>query len=501
MSSSVVAPRGYETNNASPEISRYYNKANQPYTNTAQVISEVLIGVRYVGQTFLIGTVEWCFKEGTTNNDLVVKNGTTNENKLVLNTGLTLSGNSITLSSGSIWRFGNTEYTNASNLTVTIPAATTGFKRVDRILLGKNNTTLFLLEGVQSNTRAYPKEFNTQEFIELTFVNVDGGAIAPIAPPILGDNYVSKFQQGFFGVGAGSIIIINEKENFIITSGRTEVQHIANYSTNSPLYDGREVYIYNQQNTAVTFYNKLDDGGNPLLLQMAFPSDQDYILQPKTGVKMKWSNLLNLWLFVSSGTFDGLCKETLITTGGNKNDQPTPTKVLRFNNMVTPTILSGLGNPVDGKRVVIINKTLQNLNILHESSSSLEINRLSNINGQDLFVVVGGVCEYVYVGSLSRWVLINIWATDYFASLVGSTKRAVSVTALGMAVADEIIELEYIDTARTTAYTKSAINTAYPLASKHQQVICPNISGGGMTYKKYDDSTNDWISYPTPKIT
>lgn len=193
--------------------------------------------------------------------------------------------------------------------------------------------------------------------------------------------------------------------------------------------------------------------------------------------------------------------ETLITTGGNKNDQPTPTKVLRFSNMVTPTILSGFANPVDGKRVICINNTLQNIPILHESGSSTDVNRLSNINGQDLFIVVGGVCEYVYVGSLSRWLLVNIWATDYFASLVGTSKRAVGVTAQGMAVADDIIELEYIDTARTTAYTKSALNTAYPLATKHQQVVCPNITGGGITYKKLDDSTNDWNYYSSPKLT
>lgn len=425
----------------------------------------------------------------------------TNENKLVYISGLTLSSNVITLTAASIWKFGSTEYINASNLTLTIPADATGFKRVDRVLLGKTNASLTLLQGIPSTTRAYPKAYDTNEFIELTFVNVDGGAIAPIAPPILGDNFVSKAQQGFLGVGAGPIISISEKENYIITSGRTEIQHIGNYSTNSPLYDGREVYIYNQQSTAVTLYNKLDDGGNPLLLQMAFPSDQDYILQPKTGVKMKWSNLLNLWLFVASGTFDGLCKETLITTGGNKNNEPTPTKVLRFSNMVTPTILSGLSNPVDGKRVIIINKTLQNLNILHESSSSLEVNRLSNTNNQDLFIVVGGACEYLYIATLSRWILINIWATDYFASLVGIGKRAVAVTAQGMAVAEAIVDLKVWDTARTTTYTKSTINTAYSTLTKGQQVVCPNITGGGLTYEKYDDSTNDWIIIATPKLT
>ena len=193
--------------------------------------------------------------------------------------------------------------------------------------------------------------------------------------------------------------------------------------------------------------------------------------------------------------------ETLITTGGNKNDQATPTKVLRFSNMITPTILSGLANPVDGKRVIIINKTLQNLNILHESGSSLEVNRLSNTNNQDLFIVIGGACEYIYISSLSRWILINIWATDYFASLVGIGKRAVAVTAQGMAVAEAIVDLKVWDTARTTTYTKSTINTAYSTLTKGQQVVCPNITGGGLTYEKYDDSTNDWIIISTPKLT
>jgi hypothetical protein len=150
---------------------------------------------------------------------------------------------------------------------------------------------------------------------------------------------------------------------------------------------------------------------------------------------------------------------------------------------------------------MILNRTLQNLNILHESGSSLEANRLSNVNSQDLFIVVGGAAEYVYVGSLFRWVLINIWATDYFASLVGTTKRAVAVTAQGMAVAESIVDLKLWDTARTSAYTKSSINTVYPLLTKGQQVVCPNITGGGLTYEKYDDSTNDWIIITTPKLT
>ena len=66
-------PRGMETINPSPEISRYYNKANTPYINTAQVLSEVSSVVRYVGQTFLVVDEEWWFKSGKLNTDLVLK--------------------------------------------------------------------------------------------------------------------------------------------------------------------------------------------------------------------------------------------------------------------------------------------------------------------------------------------------------------------------------------------------------------------------------------------
>lgn len=73
MSASITAPRGLQTLNPSPEISRYYNKANAPYINTAQVLSEVLLPVRYPGQTFLVVDEEWWLKSGKLDVDLVLK--------------------------------------------------------------------------------------------------------------------------------------------------------------------------------------------------------------------------------------------------------------------------------------------------------------------------------------------------------------------------------------------------------------------------------------------
>lgn len=73
MADSIVAPYGLETNNPVPEIKRYFNLTETPYTSTAQVLSEVLLAVRYKGQTFNVNEEEWWFKEGTADGDLVQK--------------------------------------------------------------------------------------------------------------------------------------------------------------------------------------------------------------------------------------------------------------------------------------------------------------------------------------------------------------------------------------------------------------------------------------------
>jgi hypothetical protein len=69
----------------------YYNTSGQPYTNTAQVTSQVTSGVRYRGQTFNVAGVEYWFGAGTTNGDLIVKHpyisGTLSANRIPYATG------------------------------------------------------------------------------------------------------------------------------------------------------------------------------------------------------------------------------------------------------------------------------------------------------------------------------------------------------------------------------------------------------------------------------
>jgi hypothetical protein len=60
-------------NAGKPVDSKYLNSSNQPYPNTAEVISTVAIAERYVGLTVLVNTEEYWFATGVTDVDLVVK--------------------------------------------------------------------------------------------------------------------------------------------------------------------------------------------------------------------------------------------------------------------------------------------------------------------------------------------------------------------------------------------------------------------------------------------
>lgn len=84
----------------------YYNTSGQPYTNTAQVISQVSSGVRYRGQTFNVAGVEYWFSAGTADGDLIAKSsfigGTLSANRIPYATGAS------TLADGPHWDNTNT---------------------------------------------------------------------------------------------------------------------------------------------------------------------------------------------------------------------------------------------------------------------------------------------------------------------------------------------------------------------------------------------------------
>jgi hypothetical protein len=73
MSASLQLPGGLITLNPQPEIARYYNTSGNVYTNTVQVLSQIVLAARYVGQTFMVGTSEYWFNPTTADADLKIK--------------------------------------------------------------------------------------------------------------------------------------------------------------------------------------------------------------------------------------------------------------------------------------------------------------------------------------------------------------------------------------------------------------------------------------------
>jgi hypothetical protein len=70
---SLELPFGVRTLTQEPEISKYFNQAGTPYTNTTQVLSEIPSGIRHVGLTVNISGIEYWFNNGILDTDLVIK--------------------------------------------------------------------------------------------------------------------------------------------------------------------------------------------------------------------------------------------------------------------------------------------------------------------------------------------------------------------------------------------------------------------------------------------
>lgn len=61
--------------NSSPVDFWYFESDGTPYDNTGEVTTQVLSAIRYIGQTFNVNGVEYWFKDGITDGDLIAKGG------------------------------------------------------------------------------------------------------------------------------------------------------------------------------------------------------------------------------------------------------------------------------------------------------------------------------------------------------------------------------------------------------------------------------------------
>ena len=110
-------------------------------------------------------------------------------------------------------------------------------------------------------------------------------------------------------------------------------------------------------------------------------------------------------------------QETVVTTGGTINNQPTLTTFLRFTNITTPIVLTGFGNPFDGKELTVWNDTDDAQVFKNDSTSSIDINRLLNPEGLDILFPIDSKAKFRYSASVQRWIFLGIYgSTDNFTT-------------------------------------------------------------------------------------
>lgn len=188
-----------------------------------------------------------------------------------------------------------------------------------------------------------------------------------------------------------------------------------------------------------------------------------------------------------------LVKETIVTTGGAINNQPTPTTFLNFTNQTTPVIIAGLGDPIDGKEETIWNNTLQAIDLLNESPSAIAANRMINLGLQDLLLPIDGKAVYRHSASLSRWTMVGIFGAGYQPTLKGVGTRAMTVLPSGVVASEEVAEFKVWNEAITTDQSNSQLNILYPDAFQGFTVVCKN---NGREYEMDDENAKTWIWAP-----
>lgn len=185
--------------------------------------------------------------------------------------------------------------------------------------------------------------------------------------------------------------------------------------------------------------------------------------------------------------------ETIVTTTGILNNQATPSGTIRFTGAAAVS-LSGLDGGKDGKDMLLINATAFDLTLMHQNAGSLDGNRLIIQGSDNVYIRPGGACRLRYSSSQSAWQMSDLWGSEYFPTLKGTTTRTMVVTPGGYAQAEENVELNTILLNQTLDMSKADLNTAYPNHVRGQRILCPNLTNGGKVYEKIDDSTHDWIS-------
>ena len=190
-----------------------------------------------------------------------------------------LTGNILTISTGYSWIIDSSNYENEVEYNFNIPFAATGKSRIDVIIATQFNT-FEIIYGTESTFNALIPLIPSNT-LQTTFLVVkDNGVQAP-TPPVLGENYIEKFEKlefelnGVFSVdGSVDCNIDDERASVNIGIGITQVNGV---EIKDPIdyYDGKKYAFKNSTDANVNLVHE----GIPLV-KFNFPNRIDYKLKP-----------------------------------------------------------------------------------------------------------------------------------------------------------------------------------------------------------------------------
>ena len=290
MAASLFLPNGIQTVNNVPEISRYYNLANQPYTNTAQVLSEVT--GRYIGQTFNVNGVEYWFKNGVTNSDLKIKIeelAGESISKFTSNPTYTIDEGVIFIPANETWLINSIGYTNPIINEIPFNYASVGASYFLTIVATKFNTFIARIGG-QSLSNPDEPIIDLDEELPLTTFLVYDNEVTVIIPPVNSNIFVEKeIYQPQITIGSAPVgaIAMGKKSALVVAGTIPSIEFIIKNNTND-YFIGQPFQTTNKTPNLVKFTHLSSDvAGNPNSISWYNPELTDYYATP---------NEVTLWI-------------------------------------------------------------------------------------------------------------------------------------------------------------------------------------------------------------
>lgn len=185
-----------------------------------------------------------------------------NNNKIISLGTITRAGNVFTFSVGFVWQINGVTYQNTIPFTITIAAATTGFKRIDNAILNTSNA-IELQQGLESDSGVAQQPVTPQNTIALTSWDVNGTSVNDNETPITGDAFIKKsYSQPLYYSDTGADVIIplpptgNDKFIFVSNSlvsisGFNLSLITGNPSAEIP-FNGKEIIVLNGTANPIT---------------------------------------------------------------------------------------------------------------------------------------------------------------------------------------------------------------------------------------------------------